>query len=205
LFKNVEDLLSSIGYGKVSHRKVVGRLSRKGEEELHKEDKGPVQQMFDKAAKERIDSRHTIKIKGVEDLLVRFARCCNPVPGDTVIGFVTRGRGVSVHTRSCPKTYDTDPQRLVDIEWDLTKKNVDHIAKIRVVCEDRTGLLAAMSNVVKNLGVNITRAQISTTKDSKAVCFFSITIKDLRQLRAVISQIEGIDGVISVSRQYRKT
>ncbi len=201
--KSVDDLLSSIGYGKISARKVTSRLIPKEDELDKKDDPSFLQKIFEEAAKKNKE-RHVVKVKGIEDLLVRFARCCNPVPGDSVVGFITRGRGISVHSRKCPKVFESDPHRLVDIEWDLSKKS-ERKVKIRVVCEDRTGLLAEMSRVIKEMDANITRAQIGTTKDKKALCLFALAINDLAHLRRIISKLEGIDGVISVERVQRNT
>lgn len=203
--KTVDDFLSAIGYGKVSAKKAVTRLlPQKKEPELpnQKETSGPLQKIVEEAAK-KSSTRSVVKVKGVDDLLVRFARCCNPVPGDSVTGFVTRGRGISVHTRKCPKIFDTDPHRLVDIEWDLTKKSERNV-KIRVVCEDRPGLLADMSKAIRDQDVNITRAQIGTTKDKKAVCHFSVSVYDVALLRKIISTLEAITGVVSVERVQKK-
>jgi len=199
--KSPEDLLSAVGYGKISARKIVTRIAPKTEEEKAKEPSF-LQKIFDEAAK-KDKIKHVVRVKGIEDLLVRFARCCNPVPGDSVVGFITRGRGISVHTRKCPKIFDSDPHRLVEIEWDLSKQQTERSVKIRVVCEDRAGLLADMSKVIKDQNANITRAQIGTTKDKKAVCLFSISIHDLNHLRKIISTLEGVNGVISVSRVQR--
>ncbi len=198
--KSVDDLLSAVGYGKLSIAKVITKISPKVAET--KEPSGPLQRMFDAAKGAASSKRTAITVKGVEDLLVRFARCCNPVPGDSVIGFITRGRGISVHARKCPKIFDSDPHRLVDIEWDHSKQDRREV-KIRVVSEDRPGLLADLSETIRDQKVNIAKAQIGTTKDKKAVCTFSISITDLPSLRKVISSLEGVKGVISVTRVQR--
>lgn len=201
--KTPEDLLVALGYGKVSIGKLLTRLFPKSvETEPPKEAPSPLQKIFAEANKKTKD-RQVVKVKGIEDLLVRFAKCCAPVPGDAVVGFITRGRGISVHSKKCPKIFDSDPDRLVDIEWDLSKK-AEHKAKIRVVCEDRPGLLADMSKAIRDQNVNISQAQIGTTKDKKAVCIFAISISDLTELSKIISTLEGVDGVISVSRMQKK-
>jgi GTP pyrophosphokinase len=201
--KSPEDLLSEIGYGKISAKKVMTRLFPKEEaEQVVKPKESPLQKIAQEAAK-KSTTRNVVKVKGIDDLLVRFAHCCNPVPGDSVVGFITRGRGISVHARTCPKIFDTDPHRLIDIDWDVTKKTERNV-KIRIVCEDRPGLLADMSNVIRNQNVNIKSARIGTTKDKKALCIFSIQISDLGSLRKVISTLEGVDGVISVTRVQKK-
>jgi GTP diphosphokinase / guanosine-3',5'-bis(diphosphate) 3'-diphosphatase len=201
--KTIEDLLSEIGYGKISAKKVLTRILPKDDVEEKKEStKTPLQKIADEAAK-KSSGRHVVKVKGVDDLLVRFAHCCNPVPGDSVVGFITRGRGISVHTRKCPKIFNSDPHRLIDIEWDATKKT-ERSVKIRIICGDRPGLLADMSNVITKQNVNITSARIGTTKDRKAVCLFTVQINDLSHLRKVISTLEGVEGVISVERVQRR-
>jgi GTP diphosphokinase / guanosine-3',5'-bis(diphosphate) 3'-diphosphatase len=201
--RNVDDLLSAIGYGKISARKVMTKLAPPEGQDQAKETPSFLQKIFEEATRKNKE-RHVVKVKGVEDLLVRFARCCNPVPGDSVVGFITRGRGISVHSRKCTKIFDSDPHRLVDIEWDLTKKTERHV-KIRVVCEDRPGLLADMSERIRDQKANIAQAQIGTTKDKKAMCFFSISIRDVAHLKKIISKLEGINGVISVERVQRNS
>lgn len=200
--KSAEDLLSAIGYGKVTPGKAISRIvHQEVEEEAQKEPKGPLQQMFDHAAKTN-NIRKVVKVKGIDDLLVRFARCCNPVPGDSVVGFITRGRGISVHTRNCPKIFDSDSDRLVEIDWD-DRQELGSKAKVKVVCQDKAGLLADMSNVIKDFGINITRAQVASIGDHKAQCLFTLEIRDKAQLHDIISKIEGVEGVISVSRIQR--
>jgi GTP diphosphokinase / guanosine-3',5'-bis(diphosphate) 3'-diphosphatase len=206
-FRTVQDLLSAVGYGKISPSKIITRINPKEKEEKKEseEEKKPgMLQRFFQAAKTKTPDRHVVKVKGVEDILVRFARCCNPVPGDPVTGFITRGRGISVHSRNCPKVFDSDPHRLVDIEWDLSSQST-RSARIRIVCEDRAGLLADMSQVIKEQKVNITRAQIGTTRDKKAVCHFTVAISSLNQLKQVISTLEGVPGVILVERVQKKS
>ncbi|MBI4406161.1 MAG: bifunctional (p)ppGpp synthetase/guanosine-3',5'-bis(diphosphate) 3'-pyrophosphohydrolase [Deltaproteobacteria bacterium] len=197
-YKSTDDLLSAIGYGKVSISKIIQKLVQKETTEEKKVEKKPIERIYEEAAR-KSKTRQTVKVKGIEDLLVRFARCCNPVPGDSVIGFITRGRGISVHSRKCPKVFDSDPHRLIDIEWDLSQKTERRV-KVRVVCEDRPGLLADMSRVIRDQNANISNAQIGTTKDKKAVCVFSVTIRDLSHLKKIISSLEAISGVISVGR-----
>lgn len=201
--RSADDLLSAIGYGKISVRKVINKIIPKEAEPPHPKEapQSALQRIFEEAKKK--EQPASVKVKGVDDLLVRFARCCAPVPGDPVVGFITRGRGISVHSRKCPKVFQTDPHRLVEIEWDKDKKQ-DRKVKIRVVCSDRPGLLADMSNAVKEQNINITRAQIGTTKDRKAVCHFTIEIKDTAELRKLLSHLEAVPGVILAERVQRK-
>jgi GTP diphosphokinase / guanosine-3',5'-bis(diphosphate) 3'-diphosphatase len=198
--KSMDDLFSEIGYGKLSVHKVISKLVNKPSAQA--ENRGPLQQIFDKAA-EKSHDRQVVKVKGVDDLLIRFARCCNPVPGEAVIGFITRGRGISVHQNNCPKVLNSDSHRRIEIEWDQTKQGTREV-KVRIISEDRPGLLADLSRVIRDNLVNITRAQIGTTKDKKAVCVFGVNVTDLGQLRKIISTLEGVPGVVSVTRVQKK-
>lgn len=200
--KTEEDVLSALGYGKLSIQKILTRLFSKEKTEGLKDESTPIQKIYREAGKKSL-TRQTVKVKGIDDLLVHFARCCGPVPGDSVVGFITRGRGISVHTRQCPKIFDSDPHRLVDIEWDLSTKS-ERKVKVRVLCEDRPGLLAEMSVAIGSLGVNITRAQIGTMKDKKAVCHFVLAIRDTQQLQKVLSGLRGVPGVIRAERVQKK-
>jgi len=195
--KSIDDLISEIGYGKISVFKVINKLLPKESEK--KEETSGLQKIFETAKEKKAEGPMVIKVKGVEDLLVRVARCCNPVPGDSVIGFITRGRGISVHLKKCSKILGTDPHRLIDIEWDLSQK-VERSVKVRVVSDDRPGMLADMSKIIRDQDANITRAQIRTTKDHIAVCLFSVAVRDLKHLKRIISKLEGISGIISVER-----
>ena len=149
--------MSAIGYGKISARKVVDHdFSREQADDPPKPDPAAgLSNILSKKPPSRARTANVVKVKGIEDLLVRFARCCNPLPGDSVVGFITRGRGISVHSRKCPKMFDSDPHRLVEIEWDLSKK-AERKVKIRVVCEDRPGLFADMSQAIRDQNANIT-------------------------------------------------
>jgi GTP diphosphokinase / guanosine-3',5'-bis(diphosphate) 3'-diphosphatase len=133
---------------------------------------------------------------------VRFGRCCNPVPGDDIIGFITRGRGVTVHTRACDKTLTLDPLRRVDVSWDTRAADVKRPVSIRVVTDDRPGVLAQISKTISEAGMNISQATCRTTGLGRAVNTFEMAIGELKQLRSVMHDIEAIDGVVSVERVY---
>jgi GTP pyrophosphokinase len=141
-----------------------------------------------------------VRISGIEDVLVRYGRCCNPVPGDVIVGFITRGRGVTVHTAGCDKALGIDPDRRVDVTWDV-KGDFKRPVSLRVVTSDRPGILAKISQTFSEAGVNISQASCRTmTPGERAVNDFEITIGDLTQLKAVMRSIERIEGVTSVER-----
>jgi GTP pyrophosphokinase len=117
------------------------------------------------------------------------------------VGFITRGRGVTVHTATCTKAIDNDQERRVDVQWNIADKGaIRRHVKIRVLSTDEPGLLALMSQTISACGVNITSANIRTTKDKKAIALFDVEVGDLSQLHKVQSALEGKRGVISVER-----
>jgi GTP pyrophosphokinase len=133
------------------------------------------------------------------DVLVRFARCCSPLPGDEVVGFITRGRGVTVHVKDCSKVFELDPERRVDVEWDSAVSGPRRI-KVRVHSLDKPGLLANVTNTISEAGINIEGARVTTTRDQKALHSFDLAVADVKSLNAVMKKIERIKGVLSVER-----
>jgi GTP pyrophosphokinase len=144
-------------------------------------------------------SRTGVLIGGVDDVLVRFGRCCNPVPGDPIVGFITRNQGVTVHTVGCERALATDPERRVDVAWDV-RGDYKRPVTLRVLTADRPGLLADMSNIFSKKGVNISQANCRATGDDRAVNTFEVTISDLKQLTDLMKTIERLKGVYSVER-----
>jgi GTP pyrophosphokinase len=193
-----EELVVAVGYGKLTAHQVVDVLlppeNRNGAPKP--ESPGPIQKLLDKLTRK---SSEGIKIQGIEDMLMKFAKCCNPVPGDPVIGFVTRGRGVTVHTRTCSKTLDLDPERRIEVTWDAKAKAPRPVA-IQVICADKPGLLANISQSFTENGVNISQANCKTTQDHRAVNTFQVSVANLDQLKSVMRAIQRINGVFSVQR-----
>jgi GTP pyrophosphokinase len=130
---------------------------------------------------------------------VRFARCCEPLPGDRIVGFITRGRGVSVHYADCPQVLQCDPLRKVDVMWDGEIK-AQRKVRLTVHSQDQIGLLANMSRAITENGANIASASIKTTALGKAMNSFELTIEDARQLERIKRALEMVPGVIKVER-----
>jgi GTP pyrophosphokinase len=140
-----------------------------------------------------------VRLNGIDDVLVRFGRCCNPVPGDAIVGFITRGRGVTVHTVTCDKILGIDPERRVDVSWDV-RGEFRRPVSLRVISLDKPGILAKISQTISDGGVNISSASCKTTPGEKAVNDFEVTIADVKQLNSVMRSIEKVEGVQSVRR-----
>ena len=197
--KTLESLLAQIGYGKISPTQVAGRLlpaELVSKVQSHQPKSGVMGEIF-KEAKKR--SRSVIKVGGHHDILVTLGKCCNPLPGDSVTGFITRGRGVTIHAIDCAKVLANDPERRVDVEWEESSE-LSHEAKIKVVSIDKPGLLASLTKTISSVGVNISQANIRTTNDEKAVNIFVMEVKSRHQLEEVIRAIETLSGVISVNK-----
>jgi GTP pyrophosphokinase len=196
--KSLETLLSQVGYGKISSRGVLKKLVPPDKlQEAGEEASSRLGDIFRRALKRTRPSG--IKVHGVGDILVRFGKCCSPLPGDHVVGFITRGRGVTVHTAHCPKALMLDPERRVEVDWDQGP-GLLHPVKIRVISIDAPGILANLSKTMSAADLNISHARITTTRDQKAVNVFEFAVTNLTHLNRVIKQIEKIKGVISVER-----
>jgi guanosine-3',5'-bis(diphosphate) 3'-pyrophosphohydrolase len=198
----LNDIFVQVGYGKLSPVKVIEfvapeKITSVGD--LPAEPDTFLKKVFKSAMEKSAKSRSSIKIHGMNDILVRFGKCCSPIPGDPVVGFITRGRGITVHLAECPKVYDMDQERRVDVEWNLQAESQRN-AKIRIICVDSTGLLQKMSEAFTGQGANISSAQIRSTKDNKAVSLFEIQVKDISHLNKIMKSLESVKGVISVER-----
>jgi len=203
--KTLIDLYIGVGYGRISIEEYIKKLLPK--EALEKkiesakaEDQSFLKRVFN-AAKRRNESKNAIIVADVADVLIRFGRCCNPLPGDSIVGFITRGRGVTVHAVTCSKALDSEEERKVQVQWNLSNKAaVRRHVRVRVISLDEPGLLALMSQTIAGCGVNIASANIRTTKDKKAIAVFDIEVNDLKQFQKVVSSLEGKKGVINVER-----
>jgi len=193
------DLLSAVGYGKITPSQILQRVLPP-ERLAAPESPAPVARLTEMFKKVAGRSSNTgVRINGVDDVMVRFGRCCNPVPGDRILGFITRGRGLTVHTIDCDKVLSSDEERRVEVQWDV-RGEYKRSVTVRVMTADRPGLLADISQKFSAAGVNISQANCRSTGDDRAVNTFEVAITDLKQLQGVMGAIERIKGVYSVER-----
>jgi GTP diphosphokinase / guanosine-3',5'-bis(diphosphate) 3'-diphosphatase len=203
--KSADEVFIAIGYGRISLDSMIQKLVPKEAfdkkiEAAKAEDESFLKKVFN-AVKKRSEIRNAITVEHLDDVLIRFGRCCNPLPGDSIIGFITRGRGVTIHTGSCAKALDNDQERRVAVQWNThTKALIKRQVKIRVLSLDEPGLLAILSQTITSCAINITSANIRTTKDKKAIFLFDVEVGDIIQLNKVTSALESKKGVISVER-----
>jgi GTP diphosphokinase / guanosine-3',5'-bis(diphosphate) 3'-diphosphatase len=194
------DLLASIGYGKVKAVDVLRRLLpdkviEKGPtgDDVQKSRLG---QLIDAVARK---SRSGVTVHGIDEMLVRFAKCCAPVPGEPIVGFVTRGRGITVHSVNCAKSIELDPERRLPVSWDL-KVPAPRSVMVRIVTDNQPGMLASMSQAFTGAGINILSADCRSRKDERAINTFMVSVQNAMQLRGVLRSIEGLKGVYRVER-----
>lgn len=191
---SVDNLLISIGYGRTTTAQIVEKIS--GGKALPPEE-SKLGQLFKRAARRR--STGGVVVQGIDDVLIRFGRCCNPLPGDRIIGFVTRGRGITVHRTDCTRGMDMDPARRIDVSWD-NKGTVARPVSIRVISADRPGILATISQAFTDHGINISQANCKVTDRDRAINTFDVRIESAEQLRKVMDEIMALTGVVSVDR-----
>lgn len=197
-YENADAVLSAIGYGKISPVQVVA-LFIPHERMVHEEAAKGKESVIGKLVRRLTRPKGLVKVSGVSDVLISFGKCCNPVPGDSIVGYVTHGRGVSIHVCDCPKVVGMDPARKVEVEWDMSS-TAKHNVRIKVICVDRPGILAAITDAITAEKVNITAASVHTMEDKTAVNEFDLEIKDLAQLRNLFKALERLKGIISVER-----
>jgi GTP diphosphokinase / guanosine-3',5'-bis(diphosphate) 3'-diphosphatase len=192
-FAGPDDLMAALGYGKSSVHQVLNKLAPNA---LLESPEKP------KAAATRPAPIDGVRIRGVDDLLVRFARCCNPLPGDPIVGFITRGRGLTVHARDCLTVAKSvlDRERLIDVEWDVEEPGKRPVRIAVYIGKDRPGLLSEITGAISARNGNITKAEVTVTDDRRGINNFVVEVADLRQLQDIIAAIRDVRDVIDVER-----
>lgn len=207
--RSAEEVIVAVGYGKLAPQavaekvlgeEVVRRATEQSEEGTAAQAPASrLGQLLARVARRASSQSSGIVIEGIDEMMVRYGKCCNPVQGDPVVGFVTRGRGLTVHTLDCPQSGQLDPERRVAVQWN-NKVKLNRPVTLRVVTDDREGMLADLSQVFTRNGVNINVAHCKALEDGGAVNSFRVSIGDLEQLRRVVKALEAVKGVHRVDR-----
>ena len=205
---NFDDLLIQIGAGKLDVKNVlteVPSIKKKAKDTSDDDSSKKLEEFnsFSKSLSKRVlkksQSDNAVIVDGLDDLLVRMARCCNPIPGDPILGYITRGRGVTIHTKSCSRVDIGEMSRTVSVEWN-SGFNFKHPVTIRVITLDKPGILSLISNRITDQKINIRSALAKSLPDRKGSFVFEIEVKDYSELIKTINSIESLEEVISVSR-----
>lgn len=206
-FSTLDDMFSAVGYGGISSSKIITRLKEeyrktlkpdelaKLEEELHSK------QEREKEKKRKTPPENGVIVKGIHNCLVRLSKCCNPVPGDDITGYITRGRGVSVHRSDCSNISSSrgEDERLIEVKW-YTAVNLAYMANITVLANDRVALLMDVTNTIGELKIPLKAMNARTTRDQIAIINLTLEIIDTEQLNKIIKKLKKLDSVFEVTR-----
>ena len=211
-FRDWDSVLAAIGHGGLKEGQIVNKMSelyeRDHKRELTNEEVlASIAQSNETAADKpaTMKSKSGIVVKGIADLSVRFSKCCSPVPGDEIVGFVTRGRGVSIHRTDCINVLnlpELERARLIDAEWQVPDKAVQekYVAEIKIFANNRNGLLADISKALTEKNINILSMNTRTSKQGLATLQTTFEISSREELNRVIDKIQGIESVIDIER-----
>jgi GTP pyrophosphokinase len=200
--QRAEDVLAGLGYGKITARALLTRLV--GQEALRERPStdGVPPPVARKPAASPSDQK--IKVRGIDDLMVFRARCCNPIRGEAIVGYITRGKGVSVHSATCPNVVNLlfDPDRRIDVEWD-TGQDTPYTVRLKISVEDRRGILADVSSRIADIDTNIKDVEATVGVDHRGSIRMTVEISDLKHLERVMRSIRDVEGVLAVERASR--
>ncbi len=202
---SAEDLYTAIGTGGLLLSKVISILLRYYHDEKQAEliRKEKSEQSEDNKKKTRKTEHTGVTVKGVDNLLIRFSKCCNPVPGDEIVGFITKGRGISVHRKDCVNIIsmpEEEKQRFIEVEWDKQKENMSYDSDIHILAEDRKGLFSDLSRVCEDMDVHIAGVNAKSAKDGIINITMTLSISNTGQIEKILKALRGVQGVADVYR-----
>jgi len=204
-FNSLDDVYSAIGYGGITASKIVTKLKEEYKKSIKTDENNilQVEQTEPDKQQKRIKkpSENGIVVKGIDNCLVRLSRCCNPVPGDEIIGYITRGRGVSVHRKDCPNVsqHIADKDRLIEVEW-YKAENAAYKADISIMAHDRAALLLDITNTICEARIPLKAVNARTTRDQISIMNLTLEITDAEQLNKIIKKLKRVEGVFDVAR-----
>lgn len=203
-YANTDDMFASIGFGAISPGKIITRLLEEYKKE-HQEEiiEEKLQELTTRKNTVRKPPKSGVIVKGIDNCLVKFSRCCNPVPGDEIIGYITKGRGVSIHRTDCVNVEDLlqDENRIIDVEWYNEKTEGTYNVDIEIFSNDRTGLLSDIVKEITSQKINIMGANTKTSKERIAIIEITVEVENVDQLSNIIKAIRKVDSVYEVKRK----
>jgi guanosine-3',5'-bis(diphosphate) 3'-pyrophosphohydrolase len=197
----IDEVMAAIGYGKLSAKVVLTKVVP--QDQL--QERPPEGRMASVVRRVWRSDEDRIKVNGFDDLMVFRARCCNPIRGEQIIGYISRGKGVSVHSASCPNVMNLlyDPERRIEVEWDTGGDEARYSVRLTMQVEDRKGILADVSSKVAGINTNITSVEASTDEEQRGRIDMTVEINDLKHLQKVMKSLRGVQGVLGVERAAR--
>ena len=197
-FESVDDLIAAVGYAHLTPRKILNRLYAV----LHPNEAAPAAPAapsVKESKEEAVRKTEGVGISGVDGVLMRFAKCCNPVPGDPIIGYISRGMGVSVHRADCPNVANMEPERLISVHWDGAEEK-PYEAGIFIIAKNVQGVLAEVAQVLAKNNVNITGLNMDNMVDGRAKLRFTVEVRNATQLYQLIEAIRALPSILEVVR-----
>ena len=202
-YKNLEEMYAAVGFGAMTATKIIARMLIEYRKE-HKEE--PIEDKIEElsTAKKEITkpSNTGIIVKGIDNCLVKLSKCCNPLPGDEIIGYITKGRGVSVHRKDCSNVNELlkEDNRIIEVEW-YNQEKVTYTVEIEIFANDRNGLLADIVQKVNDSKVKLLGVNAKATKERIAITEITIEVNNLESLNKIIRELRKIDSVYEVNRK----
>jgi len=196
-FSATDDLIAEVGYGKITPLQIIRKLLPKSEEESQKSDGSILDKIIGRVRKKK--NHEGIVVKGLDDILVKFGRCCQPVPGDKITGYITRGQGVTIHRASCINAFKMTPERQIDVAWGGDTSET-YPVRIRIRSHDRFGLLAEITASISKNSANILQAHTETKENKMVETFFTIAVEGTAHLNRVLTSLRKVKFVQDVKR-----
>ena len=203
-YSKAEELFIALGYGKLAVKSVLAKLVPQ-EQLKEAPDAGPIAQVASVVRRVLGPSEDKIKVRGFDDLMVFRARCCNPIRGEKIVGYITRGKGVSVHSATCPNVVNLlyDPERRIDVEWDKGTDASHYTVRLSLHVEDRKGILADVTSKIAGINTNIRNVEATSDADQRGRIDMTVEISDVKHLQKVVKALRGVEGVVDVERASR--
>ncbi len=204
-YKSVEELFSAVGYARITPRKVLNKYLPKVEETAASAaPPPPAEEVAAQIAAKPAQRSEGIVVSGIDDVLVRFAGCCNPLPGDAIVGYISRGRGITVHTTSCTNLNGMEPERLVPVFWE-GHEGRPYPVRIRILCRNEMGILAKVSGILAERRINIDSGQFRSLVDGNTEIDLTVEVEDVDHLYHTLDQLRRLDNIIEVMRDSETT
>ncbi len=202
-YQNIEDMYASVGFGAISAGKIIAKILEEYKKVNQDDD---IEKKIEALANQRKPNQNISKsgiiVKGIDNCLVKLSKCCNPVPGDNIIGYITKGRGVSIHTTDCVNIKELlhEPNRIIDVEW-VGEKSSNYNVDIEVYSNDRTGLLADIIKAIYDVKTKLMAVNSKANKERIVITEITIEVQNLEELNKTLKSIRKVDSVFEVKRK----